>query len=215
LNDKGNSRNWEKIGVIIGVIISIISLSISIYSSIFLTNRSLELAAQANELTERSLELQNMLLNFTPIITVNPERGFLSQGGYYSIGVESAVYPYGYLNVSVTVTTPHYGVLSIEEGNFSPYSDMLNPERINSTTVSYYSQYDKYERSVYVGIDQLEFNLNLKAIVYPNPQKLQPQNESEFPLGVFFLKAKLVDAQTNKTFTNEFSTVIFVTIKTF
>jgi hypothetical protein len=211
MTEKNGSEKWQLIAVIVSVIFGVSG----VVGGLVQTKLSYDLQSQANSLSEKNLELQNMLFNFTPIITVNPERGFLSQGGYYSIGVESAVYPYGYLNVSVTVTTPHYGVLSIEQGNFSPYSDMLNPERINSTTVSFYSQYDKYEQNVNIGLNQLDFSLNLKATVYPNPQKLQPQSESEFPLGVFFLEAKLVDPLTNKTFTNEFSTVIFVTIKTF
>jgi len=203
------SGKWDKIAVII----SIISLAISFA----LTIHSFNLTEQANRLTEKSLELQKMLSNFTSVIVVNPERGFLNEVGYYLNGTESSSHPNGYLNISLTVITPHYGILSIEEKNFSvtDYFDMLNPEKLNLTTVSYYYEYDKYERSVAMGVNPLNFRLNLKATVYPNPQKLKAHSENEFPIGVFFLEAKLTDLQTNQTFTKEFSTIIFVTIKTF
>lgn len=201
------SGKWDKIAVII----SIISLAISFA----LTIHSFDLTEQANRLTEKSLELQKMLSNFTSLIVVNPERGFLNVGGYYSNWTTSSN-PYGYLNISLTVITPHYGILSIEEKNFSvvDYFGMLNPEKLNLTTVSYYSEYDTYERPVTMGVNPLDFRLNLKAKVYPNPQKLPANSENEFPIGVFFLEAKLFDPHTNQTFTKEFSTIIFVTIKT-
>jgi len=206
-NKKSDSRKWD----IIAVIISIVSL----VASIAFSSYSFMLASQANELTAKSLELQNVLSNFTSVIVANPERGFLNEGGYYSNWTMSSNH-YGYLKIALTVITPHYGILSIEEKDFSvtDYYDMLNPEKLNLTTVSYYSEYDEYESPVVMGLNLLNFTLNLKATVYPNPQKLQAHSENEFPIGVFFLEAKLTDAQTNQTFTKEFSTIIFVTIKT-
>jgi hypothetical protein len=208
----GDSGKWDKIAVTISIV--------SLIASIVFSNYSFTLASQANELTKKSLELQNILSNFTSIIVPNPERGFLNEGGYYFNGTTSSSNPKGWLNVSLTVITPHYGNVSVEIMNFSvsDYFNMLIPEKANLTTVSYTPeyQYSKHVGYVVSGLNQLSFSLNLEATVYPNPQKLPSTSpsESEFPIGVLFLQAKLFDAQTDLTITQDFSTIIFVTIKT-
>jgi len=209
MSEKSNSGKWDKIAVFI----SIISLAISLG----LTIHSFDLTAQANRLTERSLELQNILTNFTSVIVANPERGYLTDEFPYSNDTVFASYSHGYLNISLTVITPHYGTLSIEVQNFTvvDYYNMLTPEKVNLTTVTKTSEYDKYEDYVVTGLNKLSFSIELQARAYPNPQKLPTNGETQFPIGVLFLEAKLLDAQTNKISTrNEFSTVIYVTIKT-
>ena len=193
------------------IIISILSLIISIVFSGY----SLIIANQAYDVAEKSFELQNIVLNFTSTIVPSPnQRVFLDGVGYYSIGVQGSSNPYGYANFSLTAITPHYGNLSVEVENFSAYTDMLDPEKVNLTNVSSYP-YDKYEAFTVPGLNQLTPSLYLSATLYPNPEKFRANSNSTFPLGVLFLKAELFDLHTQLSTSKEFSAIIFVTIKTF
>lgn len=210
MNDKNNSGKWDKrlfALAVLGLVVAIITPS---YGFI--------LTHEANVIAQKNLELQNMLSNYTSIVVANPEQGHLDEDGYYSNMTPSSTVPKGWLNGTITVITPHVGNLTVEIMNFSvsDYFDMLDPEKTNLTTVSYTNEY-KYSKHVsYVvsGMNQLSFNLNLEATVYPSPQKL-PQtspNSSEFPIGVLFMVAKFYDAELKIYTPYEFSSIVFVTI---
>jgi len=172
---------------------------------------------KANEIANENLKIFNMVSNFTSVIVVDTKSGTLDKGGYYSNGTHGRSDPYGWLNFSLAVMTPHYGLLSIKMENFSAYTnEMVDPQKVNLTTVSPYSQHDEYEYYVVSGLNPLSPTLKLRAALYPNPQKIMPPDgEIEFPIGVLFLKAELLDIQTNQTTTKEFTAIIFVKIRTF
>jgi hypothetical protein len=97
----------------VAVIISIISL----IASILFSSYSFVLANQANSLTAKSLELQNMLSNFNS--TIGPADwnlepvGTLEESGWSTFPngtVEGTAF--GYLNFSLKILTPHYAQLT-------------------------------------------------------------------------------------------------------
>jgi len=199
------TRNWDKIAVI-NIIILFVSLVLTIHN--------LHLVNQANILTEKNLELQNILSNFTSVISAEPEVGFLYSNTFDNVSNLITVSHYGHLKVSLKIITPHYGRISIEIKNFTEDSaDMLNPNMKNQTTVSYVWEDEKYEDVVVPGLNSLTADLELKATTYPNPSKLPDEGEKiQFPIGHLLLEAKLYDVQTNKTLTKEFYAQIAVII---
>jgi hypothetical protein len=214
------SEKWGKGAFTISVLSLVISI-ISLIASVVFAAYSLNAANQANSLTEKNLELQNQLSNFTSIIVPNPQQGHLDEEGYYFNGTTTPTISEGWLNGTLAVITPHYGNITVEILNFSvsDYFDMLIPEKANLTTVDYTNEY-RYRTHVsyaIIGLNQLTFAVNLEAKFYPNPQKLPSVSGSfsEFPIGVLFLKAKLFEPQTNVTTTQVFSSIIFVTVRIF
>jgi len=208
MTEKSNSGKYERITVIISIISLVVSLVLTVYS--------LHLVNQANILTEKNLELQNMLSNFTSVIIANPEVGFLYSNGFsYSNGSIYCVDHYGHLNISLRVITLHYGMISIDVKNLTDVDPqmMINPDMKNQTTVSYVYEDEKYKDVVVSGLNQLNAQLDLKSTVYPDPQQLPAKGEKiQFPIGRLLLEAKLLDVQTNKTLTEEFSALIAVII---
>jgi hypothetical protein len=169
---------------------------------------------QANILTEKNLELQNILSNFTSVIIAEPEVGFLYSNTFDNASNLITVNHYGHLNVSLRIITPHYGRISIGIKNFTEDSaDMLNPNMENQTTVSYVWEDEKYEDVVVTGLNSLTADLELKATTYPDSSKLPAKGEKiQFPIGRLLLEATLLDVQTNNTLTKEFSALIAVII---
>lgn len=216
MNGKNSSGKWQLVTVIVSIIFGILGVVVGLVQ----TKLSYDLQGQAISLSEKNLELQNMLSNSTPIIVTNPEQGHLDEQGYYSnITASYPTVSRGWLNGSLTVITPHYGNVTIEIINFtvSDYFDMLVPERANLTTVASTLEYNYSKHVDYViqGLNQLTFSINLEAMFYPNPQKLPSMSDSYsvFPIGVLFLEAKLFDAQTNLTFTQVSYSIVFVTVR--
>jgi hypothetical protein len=162
--------------------------------------------------------LQNMLTNSTPIIMVNPEYGQpLDEGGYFSnLSTNFATVSRGWLNGSLAVITTHYGNVTIEIINFTvdDYFDMLIPDKVNLTTVTttYEYNFSQHVSPFISGLNSLNFNINLEASFYPNPQKLTNVLYSTFPIGVLFLEVKLYDAQAKTIYTQLFTSKIFVTV---
>jgi hypothetical protein len=211
MSDKNSSGKWDKAMFVLGVLGLVVGLITSSYGFI--------LAHEANIISQRNLDLQNTLSNFTSIIVPNPQQGHVDEDGYYSNGTTSPTISAGWLNGSITVITSHYGNLTVEILNFSvsDYFNKLNPEKSNLTTVDYTNEY-RYGTHVnytVVGLNQLTFAVNLEATFYPDPQKLPSMSGSysEFPIGVLFLKAKLFEPQINATTTQVFSSIVFVTVR--
>jgi len=212
MTEKGDSRKWGMVAVIISIISLIASIVFSSYSFV--------LANQVNSLTAKSLELQNILSNFTSIIIPSPAQGQLSSGGYYSNGTTSPTVSMGWLNISLVVITPHYGVLYAEMENFTVSDDyrMLDTQKTNLTIVNYAPNYQLNQHMKYVvsGVNQLNVETLLQASFYPNPQELPiaPDSAVTFPLGYLLLQIVLFDSQTGQITTRPFSSTIFVTVRT-
>jgi hypothetical protein len=183
------------------------------------TKVSYDLQSQANSLSEKNLELQNMLSNSTPIIIANPEHSSdypLNESWPFSnLTADLPIVSTGWLNGSLTVITPHYGNVIVEIINFTAgdYSNDLNPEKVNLTTVTSTLEYNysTHANPVIQGLNQLTFNISLEAMFYLNPQ--ESATYSLFPLGVMYLEAKLFDAQSQITYTQLFTSLIFVTVR--
>jgi hypothetical protein len=141
MNSESSARKWDK-----GFIVSVLSLITAIASSSY----GFILTLQANELTEKNLALQNMLSNFTSVITAKPQVGFLYSNTFENASNLITVNHYGHLNVSLEVITPHYGKISIEVKNLTDIDPqrMMNTNMKNQTTVSYVWEDEKFERTV-------------------------------------------------------------------
>lgn len=220
MNEKNGPGKWEKRAFTISILSFILSIA-SLIGTFAFSTYSLNAANQANSMTEKSLELQNMISNSTPIIVANPEYGRpLDEDGYFSnLTANFPTVSRGWLNGSLTVITPHYGDVTIEIINFTlnDYYDMLIPEKANLTTVTSTLEYNysKHVNPVISGLNQFTFSINLQAMLYPNPQKVPSTSSSYsiFPVGVLFLEVKLFDAQAKITYKQAFTSIIFVTIK--
>jgi hypothetical protein len=212
MTEKSDSRKWDMVAVIISIVSLIASVVFSSYSFV--------LANQANNLTVKSLELQNMLSNFTSIIIPSPAQAQLSWGGYYSNGTTSPTVTTGWLNISLVVITPHYGLLYANIEDFTPSDEyqMLDTPKTHLTDVSYASGYQANQHLKYVisGINQLNIEIQLQASFYPNSQKLPvaPDSAVTFPIGELSLQMELFDSQTSQTTTRPFVSNIFVTVRT-
>jgi hypothetical protein len=215
MTEKNGSGKWQLITVVVSVVFGVSGVFVGLVQ----TKLSYDLQSQANSLSEKNLELQNMLSNSTPIIVVNPEHGRpLDEGGYFSnLTASFPTVSRGWLNGSLTVITPHYGNVTVEVVNFtvSDYFDYLIPDKVNLTTVTTTIEYNYSQHVNYFisGLNPLNFNINLEATLYPNPQKLSNLLESTFPIGVLFLEVKLFDAQAKISYTQVFTSIIFVTIR--
>lgn len=211
MTDKAGSGKWERASFVLGVLGLVVGLIVSTYGFI--------LTHEANIISQRNLDLQNTLSNFTSIIVPNPQQGHLDEAGYYSNGTISPVISRGWLSGTITVITSHYGNLTVEILNFSvsDYFNKLNPEKTNLTTVDYTNEY-RYNTHVnytVLGLNQLTFAVNLEASFYPDSQELPTESGSfsEFPIGVLFLRTILFEPQINATTTQDFSSIVFVTVR--
>lgn len=213
MSERDGSGKWQMIAVIISVVFGVSGVVVGLVQ----TRLSYDLQSQANSLSEKNLELQNMLSNSTPIIVANPEQGLLDEQGYYSnITASFHTVSRGWLNGSLTVITPHYGNVTVEIINFTvnDYFNDLIPEKANLTTVTSTLEYNysKHVDPIIQGLNQLTFNINLEAMFYPNAQG-GSGTQSMFPIGVLFLEAKLFDAQAKIAYTQVFSSIIFVLVR--
>ncbi len=206
--EKSDPRKWDMVAVIISIISLIATIVFSSYSFV--------LANQANSLTAKSLELQNMLSNFTSVITAKPQVGFLYSNTFNNASNLTTVNHYGHLNVSLEVITPHYGKISIEVKNLTDIDPhrMMNPSMKNQTTVSYVWADEKFEKTVFMGLNSFTADLELKATTYPDYQQLPAKGESiTIPIGRLLLEARLLDSDANRTTTiKEFYASIAVII---
>jgi hypothetical protein len=215
MNEKNGSGRWQLIAVIVSVIFGVSGIVVGLVQ----TEVSYDLQSQANSLSEKNLELQNMISNSTPIIIANPEHSSdypLNESWPFSnLTADLPIVSTGWLNGSLTVITPHYGNVIVEIINFTAgdYSNDLNPEKVNLTTVTSTLEYNysTHTNPVIQGLNQLTFNVPLEAMFYLNPQR--SATYSLFPLGVMYLEAKLFDAQSQITYTQLFTSLIFEVVQ--
>jgi len=199
----GESMNkYEKLVVFISVF------------SLLLTICNIYLIYLTYQTRMASLQFQSMVYNFTSVITADADYAFLGKPSEYlsyDNTIERTTH-YGYLEVDVTVITPHYGTMSIRIRSFNVgESPMLDSEKRNQTEVAYASGEDEYEYTIDSGSNHITAQLHLRAIAYPNSQNLPPQGESvQFILGRLNLEAELFDIQTQQTSTREFYGIIVV-----
>lgn len=213
--NNANKPDWEKYALVVSIIGLIISSSLTAGLAFY----SFQLTEQANRLTERSLELQNMQTNYTLAIITNPNQiAFLDGDGHFQNDTSTSCF--GWLNGSVTVISPYYGTLSIYIINFTVSDDYrsLLPAKVNLTHVSPLQDYLKmYENiPVVTGLNPtFNFSFLLGASMYPDPQKLpSPQGIFVTPIGFLLLEAK-IDSLTGSTFPKYFYAQIFVTIRNY
>jgi len=210
MTEKTTSGKWNKIAVIISVISLSISLGLTIYS--------FKLTEQANEISRKSLELEDILANYTSVIDAEQHAvGLLYASGFsfYPNGSIESFSSYGHLNFSLKVITPHYGNVSVEIVNFTADNSqlVLNTEKLNQTTVSYVWEDEKYHSLVVQGLNSLDASLELKGVVYPDASSLPAKGETiEFPIGWLNLNATLFDLQNHVTTTQGFRELIRVRV---
>lgn len=205
IEEKKSMSKYERLTVLFAVI--------NIILAGVLTGLNLSLAAQTNQMRAQNLEFQSMMYNFTSLIVAKPEYADLETPSHssYDNGTIEAIY-YGHLDTELQVITPHYGKVSVRYKHFNvDESKFLDQEKGNETTVSFASESDKYEHLVVLGLNQLSNHIDLKALVYFDPDSFSPETTSvRLALGRLFLEAELLDIQTNSTLTKEFSTPVIV-----
>jgi hypothetical protein len=208
---RNDSGKWAKGMFILGLL--------GLTSGILTSSYSFVLTQQAISMQQTALDLQKTQENFTSIIVPTIQQGHLDENDYYYSPTTSPIILKGWLNGSITVISPHYGNLTVEILNFTvnDFYNMTIPEKLNLTTVDYTPEY-RYSTHVHFidhGLSQSTFSINLQATFYPKPEKLPSEsgNFTEFPIGVLFLQANLLEPQTNVTTTQVFSSIIFVYIR--
>ena len=208
--------NWEKIAVYI----SIISLAVATLSTSIIAFYSFQLTDKANDIADKSLQLQIMLNGYPTKITVsNPQTVVLIHDDSFFDNWASPSECHGWLNGTINIMTPYVGTVSLGKSNFSRSDDYsyLLPEKKNLTTVEfdYYRQAVNDEFNVGEGLTGYNFSLPLVASLYPNPEKLPTNSDSIFPIGYLLLEAKFVP-RANSTIQSEYFWIdIFVDIKNY
>ena len=119
-NSISMNDNWEKIAVYV----SIISLAVATISTSAIAIYSFQLTTKANDIADKSLQLQIMQNNYEPKITVsNPQTVGLYHDDSFFDNWTTATECYGWLNGSINIMTPHVGTVSIVISNFSKSDD--------------------------------------------------------------------------------------------
>lgn len=132
----------------------------------YFTSESIKLSSEANRLSQRTLELQNMLSNYTSAITVESEPAQLMESiesGFSNDSVFETRH-HGYLNVSLKIISPHVANVSIKIKSFD-VENMYNfflPEKENQTSVTFLYPNAKYEDIIVAGFIQRDFSIFIK-----------------------------------------------------
>jgi len=122
---KRKSINWQKIEAIATIVVAVFAFVAVIYSwnasnrANEIASNSLALSQQANNLTQTSLQLQNITLNFQPRII--PYYNTATLNHVYTNTTEDAfgqVMVYGSLNISIVVVTPHAAIINFTDNIF-------------------------------------------------------------------------------------------------
>jgi hypothetical protein len=122
--------------------------------------------------------------------------------------------PTGSLNGTVTIITPHYGNITVEILNFtSESSNYLVPEKQNQTSVTTTFEYNltRHESPILGGLSVYPFNIDLQASFYSQPVTGNGSYVG-FSIGLLYLDAKFYDAEAKTTYTQVFSSRIFVQV---
>lgn len=217
MSTQKDSGKWQLIAVIVSVIFGVSGVVMgSIQAKL-----SYDLQSQANSLTEKNLELQNILSNFNS--TIGPADwnfepvGTFEESGWstFQKGTIKGI-AFGYLNISLKILTPHYAQITFKVENLSNIAqDMLNSEMANQTEIAFASFW-RYETPDIIGpgLTQLNVSLPLTATIYPNSSILPEEKDdwTEFPLGTLWLEAELLDLQSQTTCVTEIPALIFIKI---
>ena len=206
-------KNWDKFAVGISLVSLVLSFVLG-----FVAFQSLDLAEKANNLTEKSLELQIMQQNYPIFMSANIEPIILDSGGHYTIWDD--LYNFsttnsGWLNGSITIITPHKGTVSINKEKFYPddvYSNLIF-NKANQTTVDF--MYPDEERDPMIVPDEtniLNFSYRLRAEYYPDPNKIFtiPEDNRIIPIGYLHLEVKFETPAGLTSFEYLDSTVLVV-----
>ena len=123
---------------------------------------------------------------------------------------------WGWLNLTVIIVTAHHGRVSIKLKDFDVTDDfsLLIPELKNQTTIDFLIPDVTYEKDVYPSINTLEFFIQLKTSIYPNPSKLPDVGLAQsYPLGELYFEVEMLDDYTGLTYIEEFSERIYVSVE--
>lgn len=214
----------RKILLWVPVIISLISIGFTAYFGI----RSMELTAESNRLNRETVELQNMLQNWTAVMNVEADHAdLLTSISSDDLNVGKTLH-HGYLNLSVEIISPHFSNLNISIQDFEvleSYNFVLPETRhLAKVDLIYPENYDvikTYEKRIVPGYSSLDLNLFLRASLYLDANQFpNPEDVSRYPSGLtqtydvgeLTLKIELLDLQTKEVIVQEISERIVVSV---
>jgi hypothetical protein len=224
---------WDKtvaITGIIGLIIGSVLSGFSVYQISQNQSESARLQEQANNLTQLSLELQNMTSNFQPAFI--PYSIVASVRDVYSNSTLDAfgqLFDYGSLNVSLVVITPHASIINFTDTafNITVRASTGGDDFLNSTNFfgSYAflapylpygflgNQYSSYWTEAFIqsGFTQVNFAIPIFARIALNSNFTDHVFGGN--LGSVNAEVTMFDVQTEKYVASyNFSTTLFVNV---
>ncbi len=211
-NNNGNNKLKTRLDMI-AIAISIVAILISGIVGF----RGMEISEEANSLTRETIEFQRMLSDYpTNVSIIESEPAQLL--GSTPVTNESVFKTnhWGWLNLTVRVVTAHHGRASIKLKDFDVTDDfdLLIPEMENQTTIDFLIPEVTYEKDVYPSINTLEFFIQLKTSIYPNPSKLPDVGLAQsYPLGELSYTVEILDDYTGLTQSEEFSERVYVSVE--
>jgi hypothetical protein len=163
---------------------------------------SVYLGWQNNELSNRNLQLQNMIYNYPPRIFAYPKdelRCDLNQPGAN-----------GMMRLFVVIVTPHNGYAVVNQTFFQlsygfDSKDFLDPDLLRYNNASMYGE---TVLAVPAGSFQTTLEIAFLCDVRLGFKWLQPGHAVEFPMGTVDIRVTFYDVQAGRTYvTNATSTV--------
>lgn len=206
------NQRKDKIAIL-ALILSITNFGVGIY----LTNESIKLNKESNEVAQRSLELQNMLSNYSSTIIIDSKHVQLFESIDLDYYIDSKpTKHHGYLNVSLKIVTPHLANVSlkIKEIKIDNSYQYFLQDKENLTDVYFLYPNENVEDIVNAGLNQLNYNLLLGASVYLNSTQFPKRGLTQtYPLGELTIEAELFDLQTNISLKKEFTSTVYVSLE--
>jgi hypothetical protein len=228
-----SKRNWVEIITIFISIGSLFVAGFAIYQSNQATNESKQYYETANNLTQATLELQNITSNFQPeiipyfdIATLPDISTNLTRNNFGQVEV------YGTLNISLIVINPHASIVSLntftinatartptkndnssflDSNNFFGSDIIVFGEPLNmfnsSQPITYVSPMESF---IQPGVSQINFTLPVLADIALNPNFLGIAYGAN--LGAIKFEIDMKDVQTNHVYPNLLSAPVMLNV---
>ena len=181
----------------------ILTLMMGVFAGI-----SVYLGWQNNELSNRNLQLQNMIYNYPPRIFAYPKdelRCDLNHPG-----------PDGMMSLFVVIVTPHNGYAVVNQTFFHlsygfDSKDFLDPGLLKYNNASMYGE---TVFAVPAGSFQTTLEIAFLCDVRLSFKWLQPGHAVEFPMGTVGIRVTFYDAQAGRTYVSNTTSTVWVDYST-
>jgi hypothetical protein len=173
---------------------------------LIVTGINLYLVWQNYELSNRNLQLQNMIYNYPPRIFAHPS------DQYDLLCNLNHPEPSGMMHLFVVIVTPHNGYALVNQtffqlSNDAYTKDVLNPNVLKSDNVSIYRS---PVFAVGAGSFQTTLEIGFFCLVTLAFQYIQPGRAVEAPIGTVGIRVTFYDVQTNSTYTTNTTAMVWI-----